>query len=141
MCALHQNLKHMKKAILLLLTVFFVNSIMMAQAPKLSAKKGVGYGEKITADGAVSPDDVTDLLQNKESVDIKIKGKVVDVCHARGCFLYLKTATGKIYIKTKDDAFFVPVALEGKTVIVKGTASVDKDTKKIAIQATAILVF
>jgi uncharacterized protein YdeI (BOF family) len=130
----------MKKTLLLMLAVFFVNSILSAQAPRLPTKKGTTYGEKITAGNAISPDDVTAILQNKESADVKIKGKVVDVCHARGCFLYLKTATGRIYIKTKDDAFFVPVALQGKTVVVQGTASVDKDSKEISIQATGILV-
>jgi len=130
----------MKKVFFLVLSVFFLNSIVLAQAPKLPVKKGSSFGEKITVNDAVSPDDVATLLQNKESVDVKIKGKVVDVCHARGCFLYLKTATGRIYIKTKDDAFFVPVALQGKTVVVKGTAAVDSETKEIAIQATGILV-
>ncbi len=130
----------MKKTLLLMFVVFFVNTTLLAQAPNVPAKKGSGFGEKITAMDAVSPDDVASLLQNKESVDVKIKGKVVDVCHARGCFLYLKTATGKIYIKTKDDKFFVPVALQGKMVVVKGTASVDKESKEISIQATGILV-
>jgi len=130
----------MRKTFVLLLCVFFAHTISFAQAPNLPAKKGTTYGEKITANDAVSPDDVTAMLQNKEWADVKIKGTVVDVCHAKGCFLYLKTATGKIYIKTKDDAFFVPVALQGKTVVVKGTASVDKDSKEISIQATGILV-
>lgn len=130
----------MKKALILLSTVFFMNTLVFAQAPDVPAKKGSTFGEKVSAMDAVSPDDVAALLQNKESVDVKIKGKVVDVCHKRGCFLYLKTATGKIYIKTKDDKFFVPVALQGKTVVVKGTASVDKESKEISIQATGILV-
>lgn len=130
----------MKKALTLLSAVFFVSTTLLAQAPKVPAKKGSNFGEKVTAANAVSPDDVANLLQNKESVDVKIKGMVVDVCHARGCFLYLKTATGRIYIKTKDDKFFVPVALQGKTVVVQGTASADKESKEISIQATGILV-
>ncbi len=131
----------MKKTLLLLLSVFLMNSIILAQAPNVPATRGSSFGEKIASTkDAVSPDDVTAILKGKESVDVKVKGKVVDVCHARGCFLYLKTATGKIYIKTKDDAFFVPVALQGKTVVVKGTASVDKDSKEISIQATGIVV-
>jgi Domain of unknown function (DUF4920) len=130
----------MKKAILLLLSVFFINTIILAQPPKVPAVKGSGFGEKITANDAVSPDDITAILQGKESVEVKVKGKVVEVCQAKGCFIYLKTATGKIYIKTKDDAFFVPLALKGKTVVVKGTASVDKESKEISIQATGILV-
>lgn len=130
----------MKKTILLLLSVFFIGAAVSAQAPNVPAKKGSTFGEKITAADAVSTDDVVNILKDKESVDVKVKGKVVDVCHTRGCFLYLKTSTGKIYIKTKDDSFFVPVALQGKTVVVKGTAAVDKENKEVSIQATGILV-
>ena len=54
--------------------------------------------------------------------------------------MYMKTATGKIYIKTKDDAFFVPLALNGKTVVVKGKAKKDKEKNEISIQATGVLV-
>jgi hypothetical protein len=130
----------MKKIIFLLLGLCYFSNTLLAQAPKLSTKKGTNYGEKITAKDAVSPDDVTTLLKNKESIDVKIKGTVVDVCEAKGCFLYLKTTTGKIYIKTKDDSFFVPVSLKGKTVVVKGTASTDTESKEISIQATGVLV-
>lgn len=130
----------MKKALLVFMSVFLLNTISRAQAPDLPAVKGTVYGEKISPDNAISPDAVTALLSGKKSVDVKIKGEVVDVCHARGCFLYLKTATGKIYIKTKDDKFFVPVALQGKTVVIKGTAEKDKESKEISIQATGILV-
>ncbi len=130
----------MKKIIFLLLSLCYFSNTLLAQAPKLSTKKGTHYGEKITANEAVSADDVTTLLKDKESVDVKIKGTVVDVCEAKGCFLYLKTATGKIYIKTKDDSFFVPLSLKGKTVVVKGTAYSDKKSKEISIQATGVLV-
>ena len=130
----------MKRTILLLFSLFFIGNIIKAQTPKLPAKKGTAYGETITTDGAISPDDITAVLQNKEFAVVKVKGKVVDVCHAKGCFLYLKTTTGKIYIKTKDDKFFVPIALEGKTVVVQGTASKDNDSKEVSIKATGILV-
>jgi transketolase C-terminal domain/subunit len=130
----------MKRILLLLLSAFFFSTIASAQAPDLPATKGTSYGEKISSKDAISTDDVATVLKGKESADVKVKGKVADVCHARGCFLYLETAKGKIYIKTKDDKFFVPVAIQGKTVVVKGTASVDKESKEISIQATGILV-
>jgi len=131
----------MKKITLTLLVTLFAATAIMAQAPKMPAKKGTNFGEIVKADNAVSVDMLTDLLKEKETAAVTVKGKVVDVCKARGCFLYLKTATGKIYIKTKDDAFFVPVALNGKTVVVQGTASKDKDSNiEISIQATGILV-
>lgn len=130
----------MKKVLVLLLSAFFISQAASAQAPQLPATKGTSYGEKITKNGAISPDQVSAILKTQKTAEVKVKGKVVDVCHARGCFLYLKTSTGKIYIKTKDDKFFVPVALQGKTVVVKGTASIDDDNKEPSIQADGILV-
>jgi hypothetical protein len=129
----------MRKITLLLLAVSFT-AVAMAQAPHVPAKKGTQFGEKVKADNAVSPDMLPGMLQDKASVEVKIKGKVVGVCKARGCFLYMNTSSGKMYIKTKDDAFFVPVALNGKTIVVKGTAAKDKDNNKISMEATGILV-
>jgi hypothetical protein len=130
----------MKKFLLLLLLAVFSVTSIMAQPPKVPANKGANFGEKITAADAISPDKLPDMLKEKTSVDVKVKGQVLSVCKAKGCFIYMKTATGKIYIKTKDDAFFVPLVLKGKTVVVKGTAEVDKESKDISIQATGILV-
>ncbi len=130
----------MKKISLLLLAAIFSITYIMAQPPKVPANKGATFGEKVTSADAISPDELPGILKEKQSADVKVKGEVVSVCKAKGCFVYMKTATGKIYIKTKDDAFFVPLALKGKTVVVKGTAEVDKDTKEISIQATGILV-
>ena len=129
----------MKKIMLLLLAGFFSVNCVMAQPPTVPVKKGSHFGEIVKAEDAISPDMLPGILKEKENAEVKIKGKVADVCKSRGCFLYLKTSTGKIYIKTKDDAFFVPLALNGKTVVVKGTASKDKDNE-ISIQATGILV-
>ena len=130
----------MKKITLILLAVLFTATNLMAQPPKGPAKKGTNFGEKVQATDAISPDILADLLKDKESAEVKVLGKVVDVCKMRGCFLYMKTATGKLYIKTKDDAFFVPLALNGKTIVVQGIASKDKDSKEISIDATGILV-
>ena len=123
-----------------MLVAVFAVSYTMAQPPKVPANKGADFGEKITAADAISPDKLPDMLKEKASVDVKVKGQVLSVCKAKGCFVYMKTATGKIYIKTKNDAFFVPLALKGKTVVVKGTAEIDKESKEISIQATGILV-
>ena len=50
----------------------------------------------------------------------------------------MKTSAGKNYIKTKDDIFFVRLALHGKTVLVKDIATKDKDNKEILMDATVI---
>jgi hypothetical protein len=44
------------------------------------------------------------------------------VCTKEGCWLKLETAQGKMMVKMKDHAFLVPVDINGKEVIVDGTA-------------------
>ncbi len=129
----------MKKIISILCLVLITTSLN-AQAPKVDAKKGSSFGEKVTTEGTVPVDDITALLKDSNTAEVKVIGKVADVCTAKGCFLYLVTSTGKIYVKTKDDSFFVPTKLNGKKVIVKGIVEKDKDSKEISIQATGILV-
>lgn len=130
----------MKKVLTLLVCLFLIQQAAFSQAPDLPTSKGTIYGEKITAEGAVSTAEVATILKKQNTVDVKVKGKVAEVCQARGCFLYLETAAGKMYIKTKDDKFFVPIALQGKTVVVKGTASIDEESKEPTIQAVGVLV-
>jgi len=130
----------MKRMLIVLVAGIFAVSGIMAQPPKVPANKGADFGEKITAADAVSPDQLPEILKDKATADVKIKGQVVSVCAAKGCFIYMKTATGKIYIKTKDDAFYVPMALKGKTVVVWGIAEKDAASNEISIQAAGILV-
>jgi Domain of unknown function (DUF4920) len=130
----------MKKITLFVFAAFFIVSNVVAQPPKVPAGKGAHFGEAVKTDAAVSPDALPALLKENSSTEVNVKGVIVDVCQAKGCFMYMKTATGKIYIKTRDDAFFVPLALNGKTVVVKGTASKDKKKNEISIQATGVLV-
>lgn len=130
----------MKRFLLFLLAGFFTANMVMAQAPVVPAAKGTTFGEKVTAENAQSADMLATFLNGKDSAEVKVQAKVLSVCKARGCFIYIKTAKGKIYVKTKDDAFFVPMALNGKTVVVQGMAQKDKESKEISIQATGILV-
>ena len=130
----------MKKITSFALAAFFIISNVVAQPPNVPAGKGAHFGEAVKTDAAVSPDALPALLKENSSAEVNVKGVVMDVCQAKGCFMYMKTATGKIYIKTRDDAFFVPLALNGKTVVVKGMASKDKKKNQISIQATGVLV-
>jgi hypothetical protein len=134
------KIKGMKKMIVFCTVLFFILSNTMAQPPKVSAAKGSLFGTMVNATDTVSTDKLPDLLKENKTAEVTIKGVIVEVCKAKGCFVYMKTATGKIYIKTKDDSFFVPLALKGKTVVVQGTAAADKKSKEVSIQATGILV-
>jgi uncharacterized protein YdeI (BOF family) len=128
------------KKIISILVLILVSTNLQAQAPKISAKKGTNFGEKMIIDGATPIDSIAVLLKENNPAQVKVIGIATDVCETRGCFLYLQTSSGKIYVKTKDDSFFVPTKLNGKKIIVKGTAERNSDSKEISIQATGIIV-
>jgi hypothetical protein len=111
------------KKLLLFIPIFLLFISVMAQPPAGPADKGMVFGEKTTFDGAVNADDLTALLTNKSSVEVKVKGKVVDVCKAEGCWLKMQTSGGPMMIKMKDHAFLVPLIMNGKTIVAQGLAT------------------
>jgi DNA-directed RNA polymerase subunit F len=95
--------------------------IVNAQPPAGDAKPGDWYGEKITADGAVNIADVAAKLDKTESIDTKIKAKIVEVCPKKGCWLKLQVNDSTTaMVKMKDYGFFLPLAAKGKTVVLDG---------------------
>jgi hypothetical protein len=81
------------------------------------------FGEKIDADGAITANELPAKLQSTKSVEVKVSGKVTEVCKMEGCWLRMETANGSMLIKMKDHAFLVPLAMNGKTIVVDGTAT------------------
>ena len=109
------------KKILLSLTVLVFAFIANAQPPAGDAKPGDWYGEKITEDGAMNIADIPAKLEKAESVDGKIRAKIVEVCPKKGCWLKLQVNDSTTaMVKMKDYAFFLPVAAKGKTVVLEG---------------------
>jgi len=96
---------------------------LMAQPPEGPAKKGMVFGEKTTAEGAISSKDLAAQLKGAEPAQVKVTGKVVEVCKAEGCWLRMETASGSMLIKMKDHAFLVPLDMNGKTIVAEGTAT------------------
>lgn len=96
-----------------------------AQPPAGDAKPGDQYGEKITPDGAVNLSEVAVKLDKTESIDTKIKAKIVDVCPKKGCWLKLQVNDSTTaMVKMKDYGFFLPLAAKGKTVVLDGVAQI-----------------
>jgi hypothetical protein len=111
------------KKLILLVPVLFSAFILMAQPPKGDANAGMVFGKKTTAKGAITANEVASALKGTEPAEIKVTGKVKEVCKAEGCWLKMETATGDMMIRMKDHSFFVPVSMQGKTIVVEGTAS------------------
>ena len=121
----------MKKLLLVFIATFVV-FIGNSQPPAGDAKPGDTYGEKITADNAIPINDAVAKLNNgTESLNTKIKAKIVDVCPKKGCWLKLQLNEKETaMVKMKDYGFFLPLAAKGKTVVIDG--EVKKKTISVA---------
>lgn len=110
------------KKLFSLFTMVMLGFTVMAQPPKGPAKKGMNFGARTTVAGAVAANELSNVLADKTTAEVKVKGKVVEVCKAEGCWIRMETASGPMLIKMKDHAFTVPLALNGKTIVADGTA-------------------
>lgn len=108
---------NMKKLILLI--AIFTSTMAVAQLTP--AASGITYGTAINAKDAISVEDLSKTLNNKEEFSGKIKGKVLSVCQKKGCWMKLANPKGEeIMIKFEDYGFFVPSDIDGKEIVLKG---------------------
>ncbi len=115
------------KKILSLVVFTAIVAIGNAQPPDVPAEKGAKFGAEVTADKAVSVEEMVKNLDAKEGekkMEVKIQGVVVEVCQAEGCWLRMKNGNDKIMVRMKDHKWFVPTALNGKTIILEGVAEI-----------------
>ena len=74
---------------------------------------------------------LTTAMKGEERKDLKIRGKVEEVCQKKGCWMMMKLGNGEeMRITFKDYKFFVPKDLSGKEVIIDGYAYVDTTSVK-----------
>jgi len=115
----------MRKIISLAICLFSV-MLVNAQPPNVPANSGSTFGDKTTADSAVTVNQLMDMMNEKQTSDketqLKLKGIVNEVCEEMGCWLTLKSPHGDIMVKMKDHSFFVPLAISGKEVVIDGIA-------------------
>lgn len=111
------------KKIFLLIPALLLGIFLMAQPPEGDANTGMIFGEKTTADGAIPVGELPGKLKGSKPADVKVTGKVKEVCKAEGCWLKMETADGAMMIKMKDHKFLVPLSMNGKTIVVDGTAT------------------
>ncbi len=111
------------KKLLLLLPILIFALTLTAQPPAGPADAGMGFGKTVTPTGAILADDLSAHLATKTIADVKVRGKVIEVCKAEGCWLKMETKSGPVMIKMKDHAFMVPLSMNGKEIVAEGTAS------------------
>jgi hypothetical protein len=103
----------------ILATALLITSFLAGQA-----QQGTAYGEPFKEKKVISVPEFKGKLETKESWNGVVTGKVKEVCKREGCWLRLDdgSATG-IMVKMKDHAFVLPKDIDGKTVVIAGTAT------------------
>lgn len=120
----------MKKIILFALVVFALSATAQDKE-KIPAAKGVIYGKVSEEKSPVTVDDLKDKLVDNAFTG-QIKGKVVEVCKAEGCWIRLQKTDGStMLVRAKDHAFLMPENIVGKTVLVEGSAMVKETSEEM----------
>lgn len=103
--------------------LFLTAVSLQAQPPKTPATPGTTFGEVVTVENATAVADLPALMTDKQMADVKITGKVLDVCPKKGCWMSLEMPDkSTVLVKFKDYGFFVPLEMIGKTVVLEGQA-------------------
>lgn len=88
------------------------------------------FGDKIIADKALTKEQMYSKYKNLKAGDtvaVKFKTKIKDVCQKKGCWMSLQLPDEKdSFVKFKDYAFFVPLNAGGQDAIVSGKAFVSE---------------
>lgn len=80
------------------------------------------FGDKIIKEGAIPANTVSTLMQNQDSLNLKIIGEVKEVCQVKGCWMMINLGGDEeMRVTFRDYEFFVPKNIEGRTAIVEGT--------------------
>jgi len=109
----------MKK--LFILSAFFISASLFSQAPKGKAKVGTVYGQRTDERGAMPAMELYNMVVNGDTVNVKVKTKVVTSCASEGCWLTFRVNDSTDALaKMKGHSFFVPLDIQGKTVILDG---------------------
>lgn len=119
------------RKILFSFLLFAAVAVHAQSQEKTPAQKGVMYGAVSDEDRSIAPDDLSGKLVNNEYTG-QVKGKVVDVCRAEGCWMTIEKNDGTaLMVRTKAHAFLLPENIVGKTVLIEGSASVKEVSEQM----------
>lgn len=119
------------KRIIFLAILGFSLSASAQNKEKVPAAKDVVYGQVSEEKSPVSVDELTSKLVDNAFAG-QIKGKVVEVCKAEGCWIRLQKTDGTtMMVRVKDHNFFMPENIVGKTVLVEGSATVKETSEEM----------
>lgn len=91
-----------------------------------SVESGLYFGDSINSTGAVESSTLVTAMGTKDSLPIKLSGKILDVCQKKGCWMEVDAGGGQtMRVSFKDYGFFVPKDAAGKIAVMDGFAKID----------------
>jgi hypothetical protein len=78
------------------------------------------FGAPLTLENASTLDAAVQSLGTGATADVLVESTVAKVCEEQGCWIVLKDASSQVHVTFKNESFFVPSTLIGKTVLVEG---------------------
>jgi Skp family chaperone for outer membrane proteins len=119
------------KKILFAALLFLAIGAQAQDKEKTPAVKGVVYGVVSEESNAVTADEIKNKLVD-DKFEGQVKGKVVEVCKAEGCWIRVERNDGSnMMVRVKNHAFLMPEGIVGKTVLIEGTAVVKTETESM----------
>ncbi|PSR53821.1 DUF4920 domain-containing protein [Adhaeribacter arboris] len=81
------------------------------------------YGRPVSAGKSMEAKVLPRFIAGKDSVQVRVSGVVQQVCQVKGCWMDVKlTDDTRMKVRFRNYGFFVPKNLNGKKVILEGTA-------------------
>jgi hypothetical protein len=111
----------MKQIAFSLFVLFLPGLIATSQAQDVAH-----YGKQIDSKGAITMPELVQKMSNKESIQVKVTGTVMECCQMKGCWMTIDKGDGTtMRVKFKDYGFFVPKNSAGKTAVMEGKATME----------------
>jgi len=115
------------KQVSLLFTLSFALLMFGLSETTVAQDKGsdeqMYFGEKITSKKAMKFKKLYKKMQKTGGMnDVKVRGTVTSVCQAKGCWMTIADGDKEMFVKFKDYGFFMPKDIDGREVIMEGTA-------------------
>lgn len=123
----------MKRILFLVIAAAFITACNTAPKTELHAIENIKgrpiYGDSIQNGNIIELTAISTVMRDEKKMDMKIRGKVEDVCKEKGCWMVMKLSNGEdMRVTFKDYKIFVPQNLIGKEVVIDGFAYRDTTT-------------
>ena len=92
---------------------------------KATAQERTPYGKEFTIENVMTINSFKEAIADKKELkNVKLEGRISQVCQAEGCWMKLKNENGEdILVKFKDHSFLIPKDLAGHATVVHGDAT------------------